>query len=425
MRLDRLHIQNFRCYEDATFDFQPGFNLVVGVNGSGKTSLLQAVAASFVEFGGAMQSGQSFAINDDVRFVVDKFQGRTRYEKKFPIMLAAKGDVLGANDWTTISLVEDWAAGTNHNLKNAIDQFLTQSLPDVKIYPDLPILAFYRADRRWKNANVSAEFAAQQKISRFSSYNNWFDAVADLKDFESWLIAKTLERMQTLLDEGSTSSELDDELAWVNQAIRFALPQANDLRYDLRMQSLLVDMGDGQSIPFNQLSDGQRGMVALFADIARRMCILNPHMGKDVLKNTSGVVIIDELDIHLHPAWQRNIVPALKEAFPKVQFIAASHSPQIIGSLKPEEVIVLNHGDASHPRVTYGLDSSSVLEEVMGVTQREPEIEKLLSELFSTLEDNDLKKAKIQLETLKKKAPDLPEFAGAEALMRRKEILGK
>ncbi|WPX20325.1 AAA family ATPase [Pseudomonas sp. 10S4] len=83
MRLDRLHIQNFRCYEDATFDFQPGFNLVVGVNGSGKTSLLQAVAASFVEFASAMQSGQSFAINDDVRFIVDKFRGRTRYEKSF------------------------------------------------------------------------------------------------------------------------------------------------------------------------------------------------------------------------------------------------------------------------------------------------------------------------------------------------------
>jgi predicted ATP-binding protein involved in virulence len=214
-------------------------------------------------------------------------------------------------------------------------------------------------------------------------------------------------------------------LAWVNQAIEIALPKTKDLRYDLRLQSLLIDVEGEKTIPFNNLSDGQRGMVALFADIARRMCILNPHMGKDVLKNTSGVVIIDELDIHLHPAWQRNIVPALKEAFPKVQFIAASHSPQIIGSLKPEEVIVLNNGDASHPRVTYGLDSSSVLEEVMGVTQREPEIERLLSELFSTLEDNDLEKAKSQLEALKKKAPDLPEFAGAEALMRRKEILGK
>ena len=87
--------------------------------------------------------------------------------------------------------------------------------------------------------------------------------------------------------------------------------------------------------------------------------------------------------------------------------------------------MVLNNGDPSHPRVTYGLDSSSVLEEVMGVAQREPEIQQELSDLFSALADNDLEKAKSQLAALKKKAPDLPEFAGAEALIRRKEILGK
>ena len=87
--------------------------------------------------------------------------------------------------------------------------------------------------------------------------------------------------------------------------------------------------------------------------------------------------------------------------------------------------MLLSNGDVSHPRVSYGLDSSQVLEEVMGVSEREPEIEALLSELFNTIEDNDLDKAKAQLQSLKKKAPDLPEFAGAQALIRRKEILGK
>ena len=87
--------------------------------------------------------------------------------------------------------------------------------------------------------------------------------------------------------------------------------------------------------------------------------------------------------------------------------------------------MLLNNGDTSHPRVSYGLDSSRVLEEIMGVSEREPEIEALLSELFSTIEDNELEKAKTQLQALKELAPDLPEFAGAQALIRRKEILGK
>ena len=91
----------------------------------------------------------------------------------------------------------------------------------------------------------------------------------------------------------------------------------------------------------------------------------------------------------------------------------------------PNEIMLLNDGDASHPRVSYGLDSSRVLEEIMGVSEREPEVETLLSELFSTIEDNNLVEAKAQLKALRKVAPDLPEFAGAQALIRRKEILVK
>lgn len=385
--------------------------------------MLQAVAVSFIEYANTIKL-QSIALTlDDVRFVINKFEGRSRFERMFPLLLEAQGEILGVKKWETTQASEYFPPLVNNELGLATDKELVKF--DLGERIELPVLAFYRSNRQWIGANVSAESAAQQSTSRLDGYTNWFDAVTDLKDFESWLIGKTLERMQNLLDAKSALPPFDDELAWVNQAIEIALPKTKNLRYDLRLQSLLIDVEGETTIPFNNLSDGQRGMVALFADIARRMCILNPHMGKDVLKNTSGVVIIDELDIHLHPAWQRTIVLALKQAFPKVQFIAASHSPQIIGSLRPEEVIVLNNGDASHPRVTYGLDSSSVLEEVMDVAQREPEIEKLLSELFSTLEDNDLKKAKSQLEALKKKAPDLPEFAGAEALIRRKEILGK
>lgn len=422
MRLDRLHIKNFRCYEDAAFDFQPGFNLVVGVNGSGKTSLLQAIAVSFIEFGNAVKPSQISIKDEDIRFVIDRFENRSRFERQYPLLVQGTGLFFGVTEWILKRDGDSFPPLVN----SAFDAEMVKLKQKINLAMpiDLPVLAFYRSNRRWQGAGVSAEFAAKQRLSRFDGYANWFDAVADLSDFESWLISRTLERMQDLLDANQHSADFNDELVWVNSAIACAIPHAQNLRYDLRLQSLLIDINQ-KTIPFNELSDGQRGMIALFTDIARRMCILNPHMGKDVLKNTSGVIIIDELDIHLHPAWQRSIVPALTKAFPKVQFIAASHSPQIIGSLKPEEVIVLHNGESSHPRVTYGLDSSSVLEEVMGVDQREPEIENLLSELFSTLEDNDLKRAKSQLEALKKKAPDLPEFAGAEALLRRKEILGK
>ena len=421
MRLDQLHIQNFRCYEDATFDFQPGFNLVVGVNGSGKTSLLQAVATSFSDFAVSTGNHSNAGSGDEVRFVVDTFESGNRFERCFPLALKAKGDIFGRNHWEFFISRKGAPPLADISLDIGVGMAINEISSTSGL--DLHVLAFYRAGRRWTSENISAEFGAMHRVSRFDGYKDWFDAAINLTEFESWFIGKTLEQLQKISKYGHPKNGFDDELTWVNEAVKSALPECKGLQYDLTSRSLLVDFED-VSFPFADLSDGQRGMVALFSDIARRMCILNPHMGKNVLKNTSGVVIIDELDIHLHPAWQRSIAPALKKAFPKVQFIAASHSPQIIGSLKPEEVILLDTG-ATHPRVTYGLDSSRVLEEVMGVSEREPEIETLLSELFSTIEDNNLEKARAQLQSLKERAPDLPEFAGAQALIRRKEILGK
>lgn len=422
MRLDQLHIQNFRCYEDATFDFQPGFNLVVGVNGSGKTSLLQAVAASFNNFANALSKTGAHISDQDVRFTIQSFENRLRFEQAFPLKLSAKGNSFGKKIWEITKgrngVSASFDADANINISKKLE------LLDAGEIFDLPVLAVYKADRRWLSSNISAETAVTQRPSRLDAYANWFDAAADLKDFEAWLIGKTLERLQRMSKNGVLLS-FEDELESVNRALKYALPSSEGIEYDMELRRLVVNLEGKASLPFNSLSDGQRGMIALIADIARRMCLLNPQMGKDVLKNTSGVIIIDELDIHLHPAWQRTIVPALRAAFPKVQFIAASHSPQIIGSLQPEEVILLNDGNASHPRVTYGLDSSGVLEEVMGVAKRDPEIAEDLSELFSTLEDNDLEKAKAQLQALRNKAPDLPEFLRAEALLKRREIIGR
>lgn len=422
MRLDQLHIQNFRCYEDATFDFQPGFNLVVGVNGSGKTSLLQAVASSLCGFSGAMGRHEAQISDQDVRFTVQQFDDRFRFERAYPLVLSAKGSAFSLSNWIISKDRKDQPQSYSYEVHTVISEKIDK--PDSKIIFDLPLFAFYRANRRWTSTQVSPEFSATQKSSRLDAYADWFDAAVNLQSFESWFIGKTLERLQRL-SRSDLSRNFDDELQWVNTALKFALPDSEGIEYDLELRTLLVHFGEQSSLPFSSLSDGQRGMIALVADIARRMCLLNPHMGSRVLEETHGIVIIDELDIHLHPGWQRSIVSALKNAFPKIQFIAASHSPQIIGGLKPGEIMLLNKGDASHPRVSYGLDSSRVLEEIMGVSEREPEIETLLSELFSTLEDNDFQKAKTQLQALRKKAPGLPEFLRAEALLRRKEMIGR
>jgi predicted ATP-binding protein involved in virulence len=155
------------------------------------------------------------------------------------------------------------------------------------------------------------------------------------------------------------------------------------------------------------------------------MCVMNPQLGQDVTSKTPGVVLIDELDMHLHPRWQRILTSGLKRAFPEVQFIVASHSPQVLGELRPEEIILLRQSGTTHPQVSYGLTSNQVLEEIMGADARTPEVEKMLSEVFEQLERNNLALVKRKLEELEATAPGIPELAGAHALLRRKEVLGR
>jgi predicted ATP-binding protein involved in virulence len=178
-------------------------------------------------------------------------------------------------------------------------------------------------------------------------------------------------------------------------------------------------------VSFEHLSDGQRTALCLIADIARRICLLNPQLGRDAISKTPGLVLIDELDAHLHPKWQRLVTKGLKSAFPAIQFIVTSHSPQVLGELAPEEIILLCPAGAKHPQTSYGLDAAQVLDVIMEAPARNEEVSQKIEKLFQLITDNKLEAARADLNTLKAEAPGVPELAGAEALIHRQEALGR
>ena len=121
---------------------------------------------------------------------------------------------------------------------------------------------------------------------------------------------------------------------------------------------------EGTVVPFTSLSDGYRNVIKIILDIATRMCILNPYQKGNALKNTPGIVVIDEIDLSLHPTWQRKIIGILKELFPRIQFICATHSPFIIQSLEEGELITLDQQlDSEYS----GESIEDIAEDVMGV----------------------------------------------------------
>jgi predicted ATP-binding protein involved in virulence len=119
---------------------------------------------------------------------------------------------------------------------------------------------------------------------------------------------------------------------------------AETVYYDERYKDLIVVTKDHGHQMFRYLSDGQRIMVSMVGDLARRVVALNPYLGRDVLKLTPGIVSIDELGLHLHPKWQRRVNQDLKRFFPSMQLIATTPSPQLVGEALPREIRILENG---------------------------------------------------------------------------------
>ena len=135
---------------------------------------------------------------------------------------------------------------------------------------------------------------------------------------------------------------------------------------------------EGSTIAVRHLSDGERGVLALVLDLARRLVQANPEMDNPVLE-AEAVVLIDEIDLHLHPSWQRAIVRNLTSTFPRCQFIATTHSPQVIGEVGHERIHIMTDSEVYSPTHSFGVDSSRVLDEIMDAESRTKEAQDLLS----------------------------------------------
>src|SRR5947208_14102969 len=155
-------------------------------------------------------------------------------------------------------------------------------------------------------------------------------------------------------------------------------------------------------------------MLSLVGDLARRATTLNPHLGDDVLQQTPGVVAIDELDLHLHPKWQRHVIHDLKATLPSLQFIATTHSPQLIGEALPEEVIRLGQQESSHPAQSFGMDSNWILKHLMGTDDRDHKIKLKLEEIENLINSSHLEAAQKKIDELRSAIgnhPDLVRFS--------------
>lgn len=176
------------------------------------------------------------------------------------------------------------------------------------------------------------------------------------------------------------------------------------LAYDVRSQELEIYIyhhDEAEKFPVRMLSDGEKGMISLVADIAYRMALLNSNLLDDVLE-TPGVVLIDEIDLHLHPAWQKRVMGSLLRIFPNIQFVVTTHSPSILLNLSRENIWILNQNEIYQPQdMTYGRSVEEILREVMDTNVKPDEVVNMQREFEHAIDIEDYYSAKQILDKMK------------------------
>ena len=247
-------------------------------------------------------------------------------------------------------------------------------------------------------------------------------------------------QMQTLksLQEQQKTGVLDRPLLLktVEKAIcksfeRISGARNASLIFDLDTHRLVLEFesadGNAQKFAMDEMSDGYKNTLSMIGDIAYRMAVLNPTLGDQVLEKTPGVVLIDEIDLHLHPQWQQTILSDLNVIFPEVQFIVSSHAPAVINSVPREQIRILDHGEIYMPAAqTYGRDANSILREVMKVSERPADIKHRMDLFYAYMDEKNYKEAdKVLTEMEAIVGTTDPDIVAARTSLDLERILGE
>ncbi len=365
MRINKLRIENFKGTKRREFSFESQFSVLIGENATGKTSVLDALAVALGGFLLGIEGVGSRGIQPSEIRVVD-VDGQPRPQK--PVVIEASGNIDGepVGPWRRELLSRNTTSSGARPISRLAQAKLTQSRKPVEEQRHrevFPLIVYHGTGRLWAEHEKISYQRQLEGVVR--GYANALTAKSSSKEFLAWFKTQedSLKKFEDPLERAHFTA--------FKQAVLSMLPPErwHDIEWDYKSDALVGVFRDGDGQPhrlsYGQLSDGYRNLVGMVADIAYRCIQLNPHLGERAVIDTPGVVLIDELDLHLHPNWQRTVVGDLKSAFPKLQFIATTHSPFIVQSLGANELISLDREEADRPPDELPLNL--VVTKVMGV----------------------------------------------------------
>ncbi|WP_413171817.1 AAA family ATPase [Anabaena azotica] len=426
MHIEELHLQNFRGFQELKLKLPPDLAVFIGVNGSGKSSILDSVAIFLSEFVSLFNTAFSkFDLTeDDININSDTTYNNISIFTDANTKLIWKNVKSSTKDLQRLAEYEV----IQHNTRMVIHDFAVQIVENITVLPEsslpiLPILVYYQTNRILISSESLEDLS---KDERENSYiNNQFDGykesfsrkINDFRDFLYWFKEEEEYENEVRLRTNANFRSYNLELIRIAlqrflegfpntvfsdlHIVRVSYSRNGNIRRSIKPS--LVIKKNGENFKLDQLSDGEKTLLMLVVDIARRLAILNPSITdpSELLQKGTGIILIDEIDLHLHPQWQRIVIPSFRRTFPNCQFIVTTHSPQVLSGVKRENVFILEDSKVvEFTPHTFGRDSNSILFEVMGVEKRPAQMQERIDNCFELIDDGRLEEAKIQLKEL-------------------------
>ena len=423
MKLKSVEIENYRAIEKLKLPLDPSLTVLHGDNGYGKTSVLSAIAVGL---------GHEGMLGSFLDAFIDFCEGDWREGAENPriSLTSMDGNVFerqGTKSVVERKKAEEEMLANRENLDKALVENIRAESKD------MPMGVFYGTDRMVSDVPESVASPRQlpRRIPRLDALKGALSARTDFEDLFAWFYFKEDEELREQKELRDFDYQLK-EVSAVRQAISSMLPEVSNPRTESNPPRFVVshksEQGQVERLSLDQLSGGYRIVLALAADLARRMVQGNPHLDNPL--KSEAIVLIDELELHLHPAWQQRILGDLRRTFPNAQFIVSTHSPQVLTTVEPQRIVELaREGDrivAGAPAgATYGAEAGDVLSVVMGVKERpENEFTKALEQYRYLIREGhwESEEALSLRSSLERMSPYDPALDRADLEIRRRKL---
>lgn len=401
MKIKQLHARNFRKFEYIDLDLQGKSTVIFGVNGTGKSTVLNMVNYLFRVWVNRLNSAQGRAYESFTQDVLkigtseckvwtEVQMGNSVYElsrqyHKYQIGASKKQPTYDREQYKIFEEEYIQRYNSERNIPIFVNYGTNRSVLDIPL----------RIRNKHEFGVLSALERAIENELDFRTFFEWFRNQEDIEN-------------EIKIETANPGYE-DIMLKCVRKSIEKMLGNVSDLKVKRNPLCMKVKKGE-KEIRVDQLSDGEKCTLALFGDLARRIAIANQYRENPL--EGEGVVLIDEIELHMHPSWQRRVLGVLADVFPNIQFIVTTHSPQVLGEADERYNIVFLEDDdcGNHVQIIErmdGFDSNYILEEYMNTSSKNEKVKELIRSINWSVLNKEFEQAENKLDTLRRISGDI------------------